>query len=99
MDVKQRNQFHRDVFEIAKYLCWFSDVGNEKAREIIHEIHEGKYGSHQGIWIQYGNLLDEIEGERNGIQSEIHGGVRSENETLVRKGTGEEHDQDSGCCV
>ena len=50
--------FHRDVFEIAKYLAWNSDIGRSKAQEIVDSVHAGKYGSKSGIWIQYEQMLD-----------------------------------------
>lgn len=50
--------FHRDVFEIAKYLAWDSDIGRSKAQEIMDSIHKGKYGSKSGIWVQYKDFLE-----------------------------------------
>lgn len=57
--------FHRDVFEIAKYLAWNSEIGRAHAQEIIDAVHNGKYGSKNvGIWVQYENMLEREEARR-----------------------------------
>lgn len=59
----QALKFHRDVFEIAKFLMWDNEHGRDKAQQIINAIHGGKYGNKSGIWAQYGDLLQSLEDE------------------------------------
>ncbi len=47
----------KDVAQIAKYFAWHNDEGNKKAHAIMDEIHNGKFGSSEGIWVQVGEVL------------------------------------------
>jgi len=49
-----------DVVQIAKYLLWDSEIGKEKAWEIIKDIHNCKYGSKEGIWPQIEDAIKKI---------------------------------------
>jgi hypothetical protein len=49
-----------DVVQIAKYFAWQSDVGDKKAMDIIFEIHNGKYGSCEGIWPQVAKAVAKL---------------------------------------
>ena len=57
----------RDVVEIAKYLAWQNDKGDKIAQEIMNDIHNGKYGNQEGVWVQSEkailNFLDYESGE------------------------------------
>ena len=54
---KKDLQFIIDVAQIAKYKLWDSDVGDYKAQQLIDEIHNNKYGSTAGIWVQFNRLI------------------------------------------
>lgn len=54
--------FIRDVGSIAKLTLWNTANGNILAQEIIAEIHKGRYGSKEGIWVQFNDLLERLEG-------------------------------------
>jgi len=49
-----------DVIQICKYFAWDNDKGDEKALALIETIHEGKYGSKEGIWPQVDKALNTI---------------------------------------
>jgi len=51
----------KDVVQICKYLRYYDEVGNEKAEEIISEIHNKKYESSEGIWVQVEKSIKRIE--------------------------------------
>jgi len=57
-------QLLRDAIQCAQYLAWdmkLDSVGGKKALEIMNELHDGKYGSGEGIWVQTGKALDALE--------------------------------------
>lgn len=57
-------QLLRDAIQIAEYLAWdiqLDTVGGKKALDIINEIHNRKYGSGEGLWVQTRKALDAIE--------------------------------------
>lgn len=51
-----------DVVQIAKYFAWQDEVGDKRAVDIICEIHNGKYGSQEGIWPQVDKALFKLKG-------------------------------------
>jgi hypothetical protein len=48
----------KDVVSIAQYKMWGND---EKARDLIDEIHDGRHGSVEGLWVQVYKALEELE--------------------------------------
>jgi hypothetical protein len=57
-----------DVFEIAKYLAWQSEIGDKKAQDIIAEIHARKYGCGSGVWVQASGALARIIAAKQSVQ-------------------------------
>jgi len=54
-----------DVIYIAKYKLWNTTVGDERAMEIIYDIHNGKYdGKDYGIWPQVEEAWNRIVNEK-----------------------------------
>jgi hypothetical protein len=60
MTKNQLIEFIEDVAQIAKYLSWKSEVGDTKAMELIEATHKGKYGSYEGIWPQFDQVVEEL---------------------------------------
>lgn len=57
---KKEENLLADILEVAKYLYWNNEVGDTKASVIINDIHNGKYGSREGVWIQAEKALDDM---------------------------------------
>jgi hypothetical protein len=51
----------KDVVSIAQYKMWGNESGDEKARDLIDEIHDGRHGSVEGLWVQVYKALGELE--------------------------------------
>lgn len=58
--MKQELNLLKDIIQIAKYLAWQNKNGDELANEIINSIHQGKYNSNEGIWVQTEKALKEL---------------------------------------
>jgi hypothetical protein len=50
----------KDCVQYAKYKQWNSEVGDKKADEIMKSLHDGKYGKHDGFWIQVDRAVNNI---------------------------------------
>ena len=74
-----------NVVQIAKYLAWQNDVGDKLAEKIISEIHAGKYGDKQGLWVQVDNAMNQIAanatGESRTIARTLHPTVGNSSES------------------
>lgn len=50
--------------EFGKYKSWNSEVGNEKAQEIMDNFHNGAFGAKTGIWVQVNEAIEYLENLR-----------------------------------
>ena len=50
----------KDIKRIAMYYAWENDIGNKKAKALIDDIHKGKYGGREGVWVQAEDALNAL---------------------------------------
>ena len=49
-----------DVIQLAKYKCWDTNNGDTLAHQIMEDIHKGKYGKKDGIWVQVADTMQRL---------------------------------------
>lgn len=47
-----------DVVQIAKWYSWGDKIGRSSAKNMLNDIHGGKYGSVAGAWVQAENAMN-----------------------------------------
>jgi len=55
--MKEHMSLIEEVVIIAKYLMFDGDPGRERVKAITDEIHNGKYGSRDSLWVQVDRAL------------------------------------------
>ena len=51
----------RQVVEYGKYKSWNNEVGEQRAKSIIDDFHNGFYGSKNGMWVQVNEAVELLE--------------------------------------
>lgn len=51
----------RQVVEYSKYKSWNNEVGEQRAKYIMDDFHNGFYGSKNGMWVQVNEAVELLE--------------------------------------
>lgn len=58
-------RFLRDMEQLAQWFQWCikedqHQYGYKRAMDLMKEIHDGKYKSKSGVWVQFSDIIEEI---------------------------------------